>query len=150
MAHKTWEDYLAGQQFRTSALTVTETHVVVFSGITGDYHPLHMNEEYAKQMPFKTRIAQGPLIFSMAVGLVIQAGVFGDSVIAWLGGNNLKFIKPVIPGDTVYVEAEVLSTKETSAPDRGIANFLYTVKNQHEETVVQVEMTFLMHRSLVR
>ena len=82
-------DFCVGDEYTTPAITVTETHVVNWACLTMDFYPLHMNKEYAAQTQFGERIAHGPLIFGMAVGLVGMAGFAGDSVIAWLGVDNI-------------------------------------------------------------
>ncbi len=146
MRQKVWEDYELGYKFSTEAITVTEAHIVNFAGITGDFYVLHMNEEYSKKTNFGTRIAHGPLTFCLAVGLVGQTQIFSDSLIGFLGANNLRFPAPVKPGDTIHVEVEITGKKETSKLDRGVTTMQYVVKNQRNETVATAEMNFMMHR----
>ena len=146
MGQKVWEDFEVNQKIVTEAITVTEAHIVNFAGLTGDYYILHTNEEYMKNTAFGTRIAHGPLTFSLAVGLVGQTKIFADSLIGFLGANNLRFPEAVKPGDTIHVEVEIIGKRETSKPDRGITIMQYIVKNQRDETVANVEMNFMMHR----
>lgn len=146
MRQKYWEDFNLGQKFNTSSLTVTETHVVNFACLTGDFYPLHMDEEYAKQTAFGGRIVHGPLTFCLAVGLVGQTGIFADSLVAFLGADNLRMLAPVKPGDTISVEVEVNSKRETSNAQKGITTMQYRVKNQRGEIVSRVDMNFMMHR----
>lgn len=146
MPTKCWEDFSVGQKLTTAAVTVTEAHVVGFAAITGDWYPLHMDEEYARRTDFGGRIAHGPLTFSLAVGLAGQAGIFADSLVAYLGADNLRFRAPVKLGDTIRVEVEVTSKRETSNPARGLTILRYTVKNQRDESVMTVDQSFLMHR----
>lgn len=84
MAEKCWDDFKVGDKFRTQAVTVTETHVVNWTSLTGDWYPLHTDEEWAKKTVFGGRIAHGPLTFALAVGLVGMSGIFEDSLIACL------------------------------------------------------------------
>lgn len=146
MSTRCWEDFAVGQKLATAAVTVTEAHVVGFAALTGDWYPLHVDEEYARQTVFGGRIAHGPLTFSLAVGLVGQTGVFGDSIVAYLGADNLRFHAPVRLGDTIRVEVEVTGRRETSNPARGVTVMRYTVKNQRNESVMTVDQSFLMHR----
>lgn len=146
MAQRVWEDFELGQRFGTASLTVTEAHIVGFAGLTGDFYPLHMDEVYASKTNFGTRIAHGPLTFCLAVGLVGQTGIFQDSLVAFLGADRMRFQHPVRAGDTVHVEVLVSQKKESSRPDRGVTVMEYTVKNQKDEAVATVEMSFLMHR----
>lgn len=146
MRKKYWEDFEIGQKILTEAITVTEAHIVGFAGLTGDFYPLHMNEEYSKTTVFGTRIAHGPLIFCLAVGLVGQSKIFEDSLVAFVGANNWKIFAPVKPGDTIHVEVEVIVKREVSKNDRGIVTMCYSVKNQQDDIVSSVELTFMMHR----
>ena len=79
------DDFSIGDIYTTASITVTETHVVNWASLTMDFYALHMDKEYASKTQFGERIAHGPLIFGMAVGLVGMAGFAEDSVIAWLG-----------------------------------------------------------------
>lgn len=148
MSQKVWEDFELGQRIITEAITVTETHIVNFAGVTGDFYILHTNEEYMKTTAFGTRIAHGPLTFCLAVGLVGQTGIFADSLVGFLGANNLRFPKAVKPGDTIHVEVEVTGKHGTSKPERGVTIMQYVVKNQRDEIVATVDMSFMMHRKL--
>ena len=100
MGNKFWEDFSIGDEVDTQAITITEAHLVNWAGLTMDYYPLHMDEEYAKTTIFRGRIAHGPLIFSMAIGLVYLSGIYGDSIVAWLGVENMKLPAPVRIGDS--------------------------------------------------
>ena len=146
MPDKCWEDFEIGDILKTPAITITETHVVNWGCLTGDWYPLHFDEEYAKNTMFKGRIAHGPLTFGMAVGLMAVAGVYGDSIMAWLGVDKLRIPAPVRIGDTIHVEAEIIGKKETKQPERGITVLRYLVKNQRSETVMDFEFTLMMHR----
>lgn len=146
LGQKVWEDFEVGQKVITTAITVTETHIVNFAGVTGDFYHLHMNEEYMKNTVFGGRIAHGPLTFCLAVGLVERTKILADSLIGFLGANNLRFPAAVKPGDTIHVEVEIIDKRETSKPDRGVVTMQYVVKNQRDDVVATVEMNFMMHR----
>src|SRR6266540_4294327 len=72
MAGLYWEEWEVGAEFTTAARTVTETDIVVYAGLSGDYNPLHVNEEYSKTTEFGGRIAHGPLVYGIAAGLLFQ------------------------------------------------------------------------------
>jgi itaconyl-CoA hydratase len=146
MPDKYWEDFELGFSFKTPSITVTETHVVNWAGLTMDFYPLHMDREFAAKTPFKERIAHGPLIFGMAVGMVGLAKVEGGAVIAWMGVDNMKMLAPVKIGDTITVHVESVDRRETSKPTQGLQTWRYTVKNQRDEAVMVLDMKFLMHR----
>ena len=139
------DDFNVGDIYTTAHITVTETHVVNWACLTMDFYPLHMNKEYAAKTTFGERIAHGPLIFGMAVGLVGMAGFGGDAAIAWLGVDNMKMLAPVKIGDTITVVVEVMDKQTTSKPERGIQTWRYSVKNQRDETVMVFDYKMMFH-----
>lgn len=146
MPNKFMQDFELGQKIITPSITVTETHIVNWAGLTMDFYPLHMDREYASKTVFKERIAHGPLTFALGVGLMFQTGVAADSVIAWLGADISKIPAPVKIGDTIHVEAQVTELRETKNPSQGVMIMRYTVVNQRGETVMIYDMKMLMHR----
>ena len=141
-----WEEWEIGQEFESPARTVTEADIVMFAGLSGDYNPLHINEEYCKTTQFGTRIAHGPLIYAIAAGLVFQLHLYDDTLIAFLGFDSLKFTKPTKIGDTVHVKLKVLEKRETSNPDRGVMKRQLQVINQRGEVVQDAVQAFLLKR----
>ena len=144
-----WEEWQIGKSFQTAARTVTETDIVNFAGISGDYNPLHINEEYCKTTQFGTRIAHGPLVYSIAAGLLFQLHLYDDTLIAFLGFESLKFTKPVKIGDTIYAKVVVTELTETSKQDRGVMKRQLNVINQHGDIVQDAIQAFLMKRKPV-
>jgi acyl dehydratase len=63
------DDFNVGDVFTTAAITMTESHVVTWAGLTMDFYPLHMDKEYAAKTQFGERLVHGPMIFAMSVGL---------------------------------------------------------------------------------
>lgn len=141
-----FEDFEVGQRFATPARTVTEADVVNFAGVSGDYNPIHTDAEFAKATPFGQRIAHGLLVLSMLTGLRQRSGHFEGTVIAWMEIRNYKFLKPVLIGDTVRGESEILEKRETSKPDRGIVVQRVRVLNQRDEVVQEGEFVTLIRR----
>lgn len=141
-----WEEWDVGAEFVSSARTITEADIVNFAGISGDYNPLHIDEEFCKNTQFGTRIAHGPLIYSIAAGLLFQLHLYDDTLIAFLGFDSLKFTKPVKIGDTVHARVEVLEKRETSKTDRGVMKRLLQVLNQKNEIVQEGVQAFLLKR----
>ncbi|MGD9239481.1 MAG: MaoC/PaaZ C-terminal domain-containing protein [Desulfobacterales bacterium] len=139
------DDFNVGDIYTTTAITVTETHLVNWAGLTMDFYPLHMDKEYAAQTQFGERLAHGPLIFGMAVGLVSMAGFGGDAAVAWLGVDRMKMTAPVKIGDTIRVVVEVVDKQQTSKPDKGVQTWRYTVKNQRDEEVMVFDYKMLFH-----
>jgi acyl dehydratase len=141
-----WEEWEIDQEFESPARTVTEADVVHFAGISGDYNPLHVNEEFCKETIFGTRIAHGPLIYSIAAGLLFQLHLYDDTLIAFLGFDSLKFTKPVKIGDTIHARIKVTEKRETSKPDRGVMKRTLEVVNHHGEVVQEGVQAFLLKR----
>ncbi|ACL05074.1 MaoC domain protein dehydratase [Desulfatibacillum aliphaticivorans] len=138
-------DFPIGSTFTTQAITVTETHLVNWAGLTMDYYPIHTDKEFAAKSSFGERLAHGPLIFGLAVGLASISNYGADAVIAWLGADKMRMTAPVKIGDTIKVTIEVLSHNETKDPAKGVQTWRYTVTNQREETVMHFDYTMMFH-----
>jgi len=146
MNEKFWQDFTVGDRQQTLSLTITDAHIVNWAGLTTDFYPLHMDEEYARNTIFKGRVAHGPMIFAMAIGLVGSSGFLGSRVIAWLGVEEMRITTPVKIGDTISVVATVVEARETSNPERGIIVFEYEVRNQRDERVMKYRNLILFPR----
>jgi 3-hydroxybutyryl-CoA dehydratase len=141
-----FDDFAAGDTFTTAARTVTEGAVDQFAGLSGDFNPLHTDEESARQSPMKGRIAHGMLVLAIATGQVNQLGLFEGTTLALLGMDRIRWTVPVRLGDTLHTELTVKETRESSKPDRGVLVMDVAVQNQRGETVCQAEWTTLMAR----
>jgi acyl dehydratase len=132
---KYFEDFEVGASSTSRSRTITETDIVTFAGLSGDFVELHMSETYAAKGPFGRRIAHGALIFSISTGLMIQMGEVYSTAIAFYGVDKLRFVKPVFIGDTIHVVKKVIG-KDQKGPDRGVITSETTVLNQNNEAVV--------------
>src|SRR3972149_9261908 len=141
---RTFEEFKAGETFESQARTVEVGDVSLFAGLTGDFNPLHTDEETARQTPLKGRIAHGLLTLGISGGQQNQLGLFEGTTLALLGLDKLRFTAPVRFGDTIHTELTVKETRESSKPDRGIVIFDTVVKNQRGEAVLQFEPSVLM------
>lgn len=142
-----FEDFEAGDVAHTASRTITETDIVNFMGLSGVFEELHMSLEYIKKHSvFGRRVSPGPLTFIVAEGLAVQSGLIHHTGMALLGINNLAYRAPVFCNDTIRVEMEVLSKRETSKPDRGIVTFRHTVRNQDGAVVLEMEKTRMIRR----
>ncbi|MFT6497574.1 MAG: MaoC/PaaZ C-terminal domain-containing protein [Alphaproteobacteria bacterium] len=141
-----WEEWEIGNEYISPSRTVTETDIINFAGVSGDYNPLHMDEEYCKKTQFGTRIAHGPLVYSIAAGLLFQLHLYDDTLIAFLGFDSLKFTKHVVAGDTITAKINVIEKRETSRPDRGVMKRSLKVFNQRDEMVQDAVQAFLLKR----
>ena len=141
-----WEEWEVGAEFESPGRTVTEADIVHFAGISGDYNPLHIDEEFARKTQFGTRIAHGPLVYAIAAGLIFQLHLYDDTLIAFLGFDSLKFTNPVKAGDTIHAKLKVLEKRESSRADRGIMKRQLQVFNQRGEMVQDAVQAFLLKR----
>ena len=129
-----YEDLQAGDEFLTPARTITEADVVIYAGFSGDYNPIHTDEEFAKTTIFGRRILHGPAVFCIATGLVSRLGLVDGTAIAFLGMTwDLK--GPVFIGDTIHVRDRVAEKRLTRKPGRGIVTFAVEILNQRGEVV---------------
>ena len=142
---KYFEDFEVGEESVTAGRTITETDIVNFAGITGDWNEIHTNKELAARGPFGQRIAHGALIFSIATGLSVRTGQTSDTVIAFYGLDRLRFVKPTLIGDTVYVRQKVESKSERDAGS-GIVTMLNEVVNQRDDVVISYIAKVLLKR----
>ena len=140
------EDFKAGQELTTAARTVTEADVVAFAGLSGDYNSLHTDAEYAKGTQFGQRIAHGMLAFSIATGLGVRTGVLDGTVLAFLGIEDWKFLKPVFIGDTIRLRWTVTEARLSSKPGSGVLKRRMEILNQRNE-VVQTGTTAALVKS---
>ena len=141
-----WEEWEPGAEWESPARTIGEAEISAYAGLSGDFNPLHIDEEYARTTIFGTRVAHGPLVYAIAAGLLFQLHLYDDTLIAFLGFDKLKFIAPVRAGDTVRARIKVLDRRETSRPDRGIVRRELRVFNQRGECVQEAEQVFLIKR----
>jgi 3-hydroxybutyryl-CoA dehydratase len=143
---KYFEDFAMGDILVTRGRTVDIGDLTAFAGLTGDHYPLHTDEAFAKTTRFGTRIAHGPLTFAIAVGLVGMSGFYGNAIVALLEVQNMKALKPVIPGDTLHVNAEVNDLRVGENPKFGVLQVRYSVRNQREEEVMNFTQVMLARR----
>jgi acyl dehydratase len=145
MRGKYFEDFNVNDVIVTARRTVTEADVTTFAGISGDFNPLHTDEEFMKTTPFGGRIAHGLLSVAIGTGLINQMGIFEGTNLALLN-MNIKFLGAVKFGDTIHLELKTVEKKETSKPEKGIITFDANVKNQEDETVVEMQWILMMKR----
>ena len=137
------EDFEIGRTYFSPARTVTEADVVNFAGLSGDYNPMHVDEEYAKQNLFGTRIAHGALGFIISTGLSNQMGIYEGTTIAFME-CTVKYPAPLKIGDTVHVAVTPTEVKHSSKPGRGILKQSLQLINQDGTVVMESEQVLMM------
>ena len=141
-----FDDYEIGATYKTLGRTVSETDIVTFVNLGGFTEPLFMDMEYVKkESVFGRRAAPGAMTFALSEGLCMQTGLIHGTGMAWLGGE-VKVTAPVLEGDTIYVEIEIVDKRETKKPDRGIVTYKHRVLNQRGETVMELKLQRMIKR----
>ena len=146
MADRYFEEYVPGMVIRhTLGRTITEMDNVLFSALTMNTQPLHINEDYAqKHSAFGRRIVNGIFTLGLAVGISVPELTEG-TLVANLGYDNVRHPHPMYHGDTLYVETEVVEVRPSrSRPDQGIVRFRHTGRNQDGMVVLEFERTALL------
>jgi 3-hydroxybutyryl-CoA dehydratase len=129
-----FNDVEIGDTFDTPGITIAESHVLGFAGLTGDFMPHHVDETFARELKFKGRIAHGLLVLSLVDGLKNRALVQFD-VVAALNWENWRFVKPVYIGDRINARIEIANKRLTRSGERGIITLRIEVRNQDGEVV---------------
>jgi acyl dehydratase len=126
--HLYFDDVAVGQEWESLGRTVTETDIVNFAGLSGDFNPIHLDREFAKTTLFQQRIAHGLLVFSMASGLGVNSPAM--RTLAFLSIRDWQFKAPVFIGDTIRVRTKVLEKQLRPRGKRGVISWLRQVVNQ--------------------
>jgi acyl dehydratase len=139
-----FEELSIGQKITSLARTVTESDILTFAGLTGDYNPIHTDAEFAKGTPYGERIAHGLLGLSLAVGLLMRTGALDGTLLAFREIVEWKFTKPIFIGDTLRAEMEVKATKALPRLHGGVATVALEVKNQKDESLMHGTLAVLV------
>ena len=140
------EDLRPGQRFATPGVTLTEAEIVSFAW-QYDPQPFHLDRGAAEASPYRGLIASGVQTLAVCFRLFIGTGAFGESSLGSPGIDELRWLAPVRPGDTLRVEVEVLDVRPSSSkPDRGIARLRYAGVNQRAEAVLTFVVLHLLAR----
>ncbi len=147
MAGRYFEDWTIGDRIAHEIRrTVTETDNLLFSTMTHNPQPLHLDIEAAKASEFGRIIVNGTFTFALMVGLSVSDTTLG-TLVANLGYDKLTMPNPVFIGDTMRAETEVVELKESrSRPTAGIVTFRHELINQRNEIVCQCLRSALLHR----
>jgi acyl dehydratase len=138
---QTYDELQVGQVFRSGGRTITETDVVNFCALTGNWIEIHSNTHYASKTRFGKRLVQGSLTYSVVTGLI----QFGLGIQANYGIDNMRFLAPVCINDTIYAVCEVLD-KKVKDEKYGVVKFLMKAVNQDGVVVQKGEWSLLMMR----
>lgn len=143
---KYFDDFHSGDCFTTPGITVTESDIIDFA-LRYDPQPFHLDAQAASESQFGGLIASGYHTLALCFRLFIQSGLLREASMGSPGIDELRWLAPVRPGDTLHTEVtvqEVVASK--SKPDRGIVRFHYTAVNQHGDKV----LSFILNHFLCR
>jgi len=146
MPGRYFEQLRVGEVIQHSlARTITEMDNVLFSALTMNTQPLHINEDFArKHSEFGQRIVNGIFTLGLAVGITVPELTEG-TLVANLGYERVIHPHPMFHGDTLYMTTEVLEMRESrSRPQQGIVRFRHTGRNQNGVVVIEFERTALI------
>jgi acyl dehydratase len=132
-------DVFAGTRGRT----ITETDIALFSAVSGDWSPLHNDAAYAADGPFGTRIAHGLLLISMMTGM---APISGQAVVALYGFDRVRFVNPVLLGDTITYTSKIAGL-QPKGDGRGLADLEFQICNQHQSVCVAGTIKILLNKT---
>lgn len=133
-----------GTRFHTRGRTITEADIVSFATLTGDFHPVHTDAEWAAESEFGSRIAHGALLLSYCVGLL---PFDPEHVMALRGFERIAFKRPVRIGDTIHVEGKVDSKQDLDAA-RGLVVISLKIVNQRGEGVATAKARVVWRRQV--
>ncbi|MFU8864259.1 MAG: MaoC/PaaZ C-terminal domain-containing protein [Rhodobacterales bacterium] len=138
----TFEEFSLDQNWTTQGRTVTEGDVMSFCGLSGDFNPLHSDEEYCRSTPFQGRIAHGPLGLSMAIGLMSQLNLINYTAMALLN-LNWDFRAPIMLNDTIHARVNTSALRPAKSGN-GIVTLRFEVVNQNDVVTQEGTATLLM------
>lgn len=141
-----FEDFVIGETVEhTTSKTIFESDNNLFSLLTMNHHPVHLNVDYAAKQQHGKILVVGTLVFSLAVGLTVND--ISGKAIANLDYESIKHLGPVFIGDTLYAQTEVLDKRESkSKSNRGIVYVETIVKNQDNDKVLSFRRHVLIQK----
>ena len=148
MTDRYFDDFTVGDRFVTGGVTLTESAIIDFA-MRYDPQPFHIDAEAAKRSNYGGLIASGFQTLALGFRMVLETGVFRACSMGSPGFDELRWLKPVRPGDTLHTELEVVEkTPSRSKPDRGILRLKIWIKNQKGEDVITFTSMHLARRKV--
>lgn len=146
MRDRYFEDFSVGDTFKSRSVTFTEASIIEFA-FKYDPQRFHIDAEAAAESPFGGLIASGFQTLAQTFRMWLDEGVLAKCGIGAPGIDELRWLAPVRPGDTLHMTAEVAEIRPSSSkPDRGVVRFSYTAANQRGETVMTLSVAQLVLR----
>jgi|KBSSwiS6_1023812.scaffolds.fasta_scaffold10626_2 acyl dehydratase len=140
---KYFEDFELNEGRTTQSRMITGSDIDLHAAESGDHFPHHMNAEWCKTQPFKKRMAHGTLVLTIAIGLT--ADIINEVCMTY-GFDRIRFIKPVLIDDTIYVVTKIKEKKNHKKPGYGLITEQVETFNQHNELVMVCEHIYLAEK----
>src|ERR671937_771153 len=142
VSQRWFEDFRIGDRFGSPAKTLTDAHFLFFAGMTGDAHPIHYDDEYARATRFGRRLAHGLLLGSLtAVGASTLAPLIENSMVTFVE-QSTRFVSPAFIRDTLKPQREVVRLERKRSA--GLVTLRVTLVNQRDELVLEGQHKYLI------
>lgn len=147
--HLFFDDVEVGQEWVSLGRTITQTDIVNFAGLSGDFNPIHVDHEYAKTTPFRQPIAHGLLIWSISTGLALYYPPM--RTLAFMSIRDWHFRGPTFIGDTIRLRSKIIEKESRARGRRGVITWQRQVFQQHGKVVMEgVTLTLVEGRASQR
>ncbi len=145
MEPRFYEDFTLNEDIPLGSRTITDADIQAFATVSGDFNPLHLDDEFARNSALGGRVAHGVLGLAAATGALNQSHLTRGTLVAF-AGLTWSFRRPVWPNSTVNFDASVIEMRETSKPDRGLITLEVRATNDDGKVLQEGEFTFLVKR----
>ena len=147
MAGLYYEEFTVGMEFSHALTrTITEMDNIMFCAMTHNPQPLHLDEEFAKETEFGSRIVNSLYTLGLLIGVTVSETTLGTTI-ANLGMNDVRFANPVFHGDTMHAMSRVKEMRESkSRPNAGLVVFEHIGYNQRNEEIAYCTRTAFMKK----
>jgi acyl dehydratase len=140
-----FDELVVGSEFIGCGRTLTEADLSIACMVSGDWHPIHSDEGYAKKRGLRGRLFQGSFGIFIATGMATKLPHFSDEIVGATGIREWTYRAPIFVGDTVHVRSVILNKRITSDGRRAIVERTLSLINQ-DSTVVQAGIAGTMVR----
>lgn len=130
-----FEDLRQGEVFESSGRTITETDMTFFSMLSGDWNPIHCDQDFASKTRYGERLVHGAYGIAIATGMMHTLGIFEQSAVAMMSISDWKFVKPITVGMTLRLRLTILDFEEGTSERVGRVNRRLQLVNEHDEVV---------------
>jgi 3-hydroxybutyryl-CoA dehydratase len=137
---RTYDELQLGDTQKTRGRTITETDIVNWCALTGDWYYPHIDKVAAERSMFGQRVAPGIMIFAIGTGLGVPPDA--TTILANYGTDRLRYPRPTWIGDTIHLEIEVLEKQDRDA-EAGVVTYRWDILNQNGETVCASQLKVL-------